>query len=208
MKRLLILLTLLALLTLPALAQTPEPTPETTPSEVAQTPTPAPIETPVAPIVTDIPDSVIADYLEAQPDLMVDLVEVGIAGVGLAYERSQWQGIVSFVALVVMAVVGGYALYRSTPPDQKPVIARQIGSAGSAILGGIDKLDLLPMTDIENVLLRAAKKAIDDKLAEITAVVDAKVQSLYDADVEKRRQNANAKEDNFVLNVLTPDGPA
>jgi hypothetical protein len=200
------LLALLALLTLPALAQTPEPTAGITPSEIA--PTPAPVETPIAPVVTDIPDSVIADYLEAQPSLMVDLVEVGIAGVGLAYERSQWQGIVSFVALVVMAVVGGYALYRSTPPDQKPVIARQIGSAGSAILGGIDKLDLLPMTDIENVLLRAAKKAIDDKLAEITAVVDAKVQSLYDADVEKRRQNANAKEDNFVLNVLTPDGPA
>jgi hypothetical protein len=152
---------------------------------------------------------VIADYLEAQPDLMVDLVEVGIAGVGLAYERSQWFGIASFVALVVMAVGGGYALYRSTPPEQRPVIARQIGGAGSAILGGIDKLDLLPMTDIENVLLRAAKKAIDDKLAEITAVVDAKVQSLYDADIEKRRQNANAQLLNKELNFVPPaDGPA
>lgn len=158
--------------------------------------------------MTDIPDSVIIDFLEAQPDLMIDIAEIAIAGVGVAYERSQWAGIAAFVGVVILACVGFYALYRSTPPDQRTAISRQIGSAGSAILGGIDKLDILPMTDIENILLRAGKKAIDDKLAEITAAVDAKVQALYEADVQKRRENEAAKEANFTLNVLTPNGPA
>jgi hypothetical protein len=153
---------------------------------------------------------VIADYLEAQPSLMVDLVEVGIAGVGLAYERSQWMGIAAFIALAIMACGGGYALYRSTPPEQKPVIARQIGRAGSALLDGIDKIDLVPGTEIDNDLARAGKKRIDDKIAEldrvieqiearVAAQVDARVQSLYDAEVEKRRANEQAKADNERL---------
>lgn len=188
----LLTLSLMLCLALPAIAQTatPEPTEDaitaTSPAPEAEATEPAPV----------IPGSVIIDYLESQPDFMVDVTEIAIAGVGAAYERSQWQGIAAFAGLAVVACVGFFALYRSTPPDQRPAIAKQIGGAGSAILNGIDKLDLLPMTDIENILLRAAKKAIDDKLAEITAAVDAKVQSLYAADIEKRRANAAAQAEN------------
>ena len=75
-------------------------------------------------------------------------------------------------------------------------------------MGRLDEIDILPGTDLENIFLRAGKKAIDDKLAEIDAVVEAKVQSLYEAEKERKRANESAQVENFTLNVLTPNGPA
>jgi hypothetical protein len=198
MKRLMmavLLFTLTLLLVMPALAQTeaPEPTATDTPDATAEAPSTPEAEATLEPVEGSVPVDMVIDLLERQPELITDVTEIVTDQIGSVFQQSMLFGSVALVVFGVIVVGGGFFLYRSVPLDRRESVGRQIGGAGSAILGRLDELDLLPTTDIENIILRALKNALDSKLAPI---VDAKVQALYEDEKERKRENERAQRAN------------
>jgi hypothetical protein len=158
MKRLTLTLLLCLLLTLPALAQTPEPTAVATPDGTLATPTP------------EVESTADTRLLQIVVGLIPDLTEPIIETMTGAFERSQWMGVAMWGVFGVVMVVVVYALYRSTPESKKAEIGVELAAGTSTVIKQIDAADPIKWTDIDNRILKVISGYLDDRITNLVTV--------------------------------------
>jgi hypothetical protein len=194
MKRLTLTLLLCLLLTLPALAQTPEPTavatPETTPSETA-----APIATQEAPaIVIDTGEGTVTIPVDETPEpdnrVSLTIVEVILMVVGGMITGGAGVGTLAYFIMKdpsrirLMEKLGD-----SVPPE-----------TAAKIVGVID---------VFTPILTLAKEMFDRVPYADKNAIEAGVANAFTAERQRLRENADASATNRALNIVpAPDGPA
>lgn len=80
-------------------------------------------------------------------------------------EQGRWQFLVFAAAIVIVVIVAFVLLYRSSPPAVRAALKTEAISATDALLGGLKNVDLVPGTNIDNVLFEQLYRLFKERSA-------------------------------------------
>jgi hypothetical protein len=77
---------------------------------------------------------------------------ISAATVNALFDRWTQTNNLTYFVLVVVVIVGGYGLYRSSPPETKSAIKKEVTAGAGTLLNRLRSVDLVPGTAIDEDL--------------------------------------------------------